>query len=123
MATNPPSREHGTRRRTKSSPAPRPRKGPRHRQPEADPASLASDLLPNSIVTRSAAFIEPWRRESMIAEAAYFLAERRQFDPGHELEDWFTAERQIDAALAHGDAPTLDASGGGEEPATPAHYY
>jgi hypothetical protein len=31
----------------------------------------------------------------MIAEAAYYLAERRGFEPGHELEDWFTAECEI----------------------------
>lgn len=27
-----------------------------------------------------------------IAEAAYYLAEKRGFEPGHELEDWLTAE-------------------------------
>jgi hypothetical protein len=31
----------------------------------------------------------------MIATAAYFCAERRRFQPGHELEDWLTAEREI----------------------------
>ncbi len=31
----------------------------------------------------------------MIATAAYYLAERRHFESGHELEDWLTAERQI----------------------------
>src|SRR3974390_3446107 len=38
-------------------------------------------------------------RRTMICEAAYFLAERRGFQPGHELEDWLRAESQIDAAL------------------------
>lgn len=36
----------------------------------------------------------------MIATAAYFCAEQRRFEPGHELEDWLMAERQIKAALA-----------------------
>ena len=31
----------------------------------------------------------------MIATAAYYLAERRNFAPGYELEDWLAAERQI----------------------------
>lgn len=31
----------------------------------------------------------------MIATAAYFLAERRQFAPGHEMQDWLVAEQQI----------------------------
>jgi hypothetical protein len=40
----------------------------------------------------------------MICDAAYFLAERRGFIPGHELDDWLTAEKQIDLALAAGAA-------------------
>lgn len=32
---------------------------------------------------------------TMVATAAYYLAERRNFEPGHELEDWLEAERQI----------------------------
>lgn len=35
-------------------------------------------------------------REARIAEAAYWRAERRGFTPGHELDDWLTAEREID---------------------------
>jgi hypothetical protein len=30
-----------------------------------------------------------------IAERAYYLAEQRGFVPGHELEDWLAAEREI----------------------------
>lgn len=43
--------------------------------------------------------IEPERRRTMVAEAAYFHAEHRGFEPGHEMEDWLAAETQIDAAL------------------------
>jgi hypothetical protein len=38
-------------------------------------------------------------RRSMIAEAAYYIALRRNFQPGHEVQDWLLAESQIDAAL------------------------
>ena len=31
----------------------------------------------------------------MIEEAAYHLAEKRGFAPGHELEDWLQAEAQV----------------------------
>lgn len=34
-------------------------------------------------------------RREMIAAAAYFRAQKRGFDPGHELEDWFTAEAEF----------------------------
>jgi hypothetical protein len=32
---------------------------------------------------------------AMIAERAYYRAEKRGFVPGHELEDWLAAEREI----------------------------
>lgn len=39
-------------------------------------------------------------RIAMISDAAYFRAEQRAFAPGHELEDWVAAEREVDALLA-----------------------
>lgn len=39
-------------------------------------------------------------RNARIAEAAYFIAERRGFAPGHELEDWLSAENEVDARLS-----------------------
>ncbi len=38
-------------------------------------------------------------RRAMIAEAAYFRAERHGFSPGSELEDWLAAEKEVDARL------------------------
>lgn len=35
--------------------------------------------------------------QEMLAIAAYFLAERRGFAPGGELDDWLAAEAQIRA--------------------------
>jgi hypothetical protein len=31
----------------------------------------------------------------MIEEAAYFIAQKRGFSPGYELQDWLQAEAQI----------------------------
>lgn len=52
-------------------------------------------------------FIEPERRRAMIAKAAYYRAEQRGFEPGHELEDWCAAETEIDTLLTHGQTATL----------------
>lgn len=38
---------------------------------------------------------DPGRQHAMIAEAAYYCAERRGFAPGHELEDWLQAEVEL----------------------------
>lgn len=35
------------------------------------------------------------QRRELVAVAAYYLAERRNFKPGHETEDWLAAESQI----------------------------
>jgi hypothetical protein len=35
----------------------------------------------------------------LTAVAAYYLAERRNFEPGHEMEDWLIAEAQIRAEV------------------------
>ncbi len=40
-------------------------------------------------------------RHAMISLEAYLRAERRGFEPGHEVEDWIAAEAEIEARLAH----------------------
>lgn len=37
-------------------------------------------------------------REEQVRLAAYLHAERRGFAPGYEVEDWITAEQEVDAA-------------------------
>lgn len=36
--------------------------------------------------------------QGSVAMAAYFIAEKRGFEPGHELEDWLAAEAEITKA-------------------------
>jgi hypothetical protein len=40
--------------------------------------------------------IDPDVRRQLVAAEAYFLAERRGFAAGHELEDWVAAEAAVD---------------------------
>jgi DUF2934 family protein len=35
------------------------------------------------------------QRRELVAVTAYYLAESRNFEPGHEDEDWLTAESQV----------------------------
>jgi hypothetical protein len=45
-------------------------------------------------------FVEPSvsrPRDALIAEIAYFKSQRRNFEPGHEKEDWLAAEAEVDA--------------------------
>jgi len=46
-----------------------------------------------------APFTGPEQRAALIAEAAYFRAEKRGFGAGHETEDWLAAEAEVDARL------------------------
>jgi len=47
----------------------------------------------------SSQLIDAQTRQELIAQAAYFRAQRRGFVPGHEQEDWYAAETEIDTAL------------------------
>jgi len=38
----------------------------------------------------------PVQRQTMIAEAAFFMAQARGFTPCQELDDWLAAEREIE---------------------------
>lgn len=51
-------------------------------------------------------------REQMIAEAAYFRAERRGFEGGDPLTDWLEAEAEITARLVPPEARADGASAG-----------
>jgi len=65
------------------------------RVPQADKLADLGDLQDASF---DAAVSDDERRR-MIAEAAYFIAQRRDFDGGLELEDWLAAEAEVNAKL------------------------
>ena len=44
--------------------------------------------------------ISPRERYEMIATMAYYRAEQRNFEPGHDVEDWLDCERTIDMMLS-----------------------
>ena len=46
-----------------------------------------------------AELMSPEMRRGIIAQAAYFRAQRRDFEPGHEVDDWLAAEAEVDSAL------------------------
>lgn len=80
--------------REKNPASPAPRKSAPRRKPAGrkDPAPVAR-------------FVGPEQRAALIAEAAYFRAEKRGFAPGHETEDWLAAEAEVDARLLQSAAP------------------
>jgi hypothetical protein len=87
-----------------TDPAAAVKKAPRRRGPprvKAKEAPVASDVL-----VAPSLEISPELRRTMIAEAAYWRAERRGFEPGHEMEDWFAAEAEVDALLKDGQSTT-----------------
>jgi hypothetical protein len=68
-------------------------------RPKIDPPAAAISTNPNARSASAHAHFDPASsREALIATAAYYRAERRGFQPGHETEDWLAAEREIDGA-------------------------
>jgi hypothetical protein len=49
------------------------------------------------------------QRLGMIAETAYFKAEKRGFSGGNPVDDWLAAESEIDALLANNPAQQANA--------------
>lgn len=71
--------------------------------PSAPSAPSAHERL--APVLEGRAPIDAEAREEMIREAAYFRAERRGFESGHEIEDWLAAEREFERWLDTRAAP------------------
>lgn len=61
--------------------------------------AAAPQAQPDVEVTSVTALVAPDGEvlATMVATAAYYLAEQRNFEPGHELDDWLEAERQVRA--------------------------
>jgi hypothetical protein len=80
---------------------------PREKNPTTPVKKRASRKSPIALAVETltaekavpASFTDPEQRAALIAEAAYFRAERRNFAPGHETEDWLAAEAEVDAKL------------------------
>ena len=67
-------------------------------------ARISSEPSPDQMPDQTIADPEDiWsddERLAMIAESAYYRAERRGFIPGCDLEDWLAAEAEVDTLLA-----------------------
>ncbi len=50
---------------------------------------------PEIIKSEARANLLPINLEDEIRRLAYLMAERRGFEPGHEADDWLTAEREV----------------------------
>lgn len=60
---------------------------------------LAKSASAKKSPAKKAPPVSPEHRYHMIATAAYFLAERRGFAGGYQMQDWIAAEAEIDAQL------------------------
>lgn len=65
----------------------------RREQPHAAPAQES----PNGSTKMSAEEIR-----ALVSDAAYVRAQARNFEPGHDLDDWYAAEAEISERLARG---------------------
>lgn len=65
-----------------------------------------SNSIKNTPIIPDREIVSADQRQTMIAETAYYLAERRGFQGDEEdrIRDWLEAEAQIDEFLARGGA-------------------
>jgi hypothetical protein len=81
--------------KTASTPAAKPAA-----KPEPVAAAKPAPAAPAKSAAKTAKQVDPQVRLRMIAEAAYYIAEKRGFIHGHHDADWAAAEKQIDDLLA-----------------------
>lgn len=88
-------------------PSPAKKSAPTSTKSAAKPAESTS-VAPSAAPAKAAAAkpalakptLSPAERMKMIAEAAYYLAQKRGFSGGNELSDWVAAEKQVDSLLS-----------------------
>lgn len=80
--------------------------------PKTPATTAAKKRAPRKVATKTVkavtpftAFVDPEKRAALIAEAAYYRAEKRGFTPGHEAADWLAAEAEVDALLLRAESP------------------
>lgn len=90
---------------TKRAPAAKPSNNVVAAKKAASPAKPAAAKKGNGakpVATKRRKDIPLEQKQHYIEVAAYFMAERRGFNGGSELEDWIAAEAEIDRLLAEG---------------------
>ena len=90
----------------RESPVDAKRESPVKKTTKRKSAATASELTDSAVIMVlertemfASANIDPDVRRRLVAAEAYFLAERRGFAAGNELEDWVTAEAVVDSRL------------------------
>ena len=68
---------------------------------EEEPKKVSKKKVGKKAAARKAPArrVSDQERYEMIQRHAYFLAEARNFEPGHEMADWIEAERFVDEML------------------------
>ena len=69
--------------------------GPKPESRPGAPRRPASEQGAAPMAGNVRAGLSPEETRRLIAEAAYYRAKQRGFEPGHELEDWIQAEAEV----------------------------
>lgn len=88
------------------SPSPPSRPGKeRERTTRLAPRAQAPRVRRKAAAGNSMTTVTPEERHRLVAEAAYFIAERRGFAAGCELDDWLQAEAEVERRLDASSGP------------------
>jgi hypothetical protein len=82
---------------TQTDPSPQPNKS-RANSAHQIAQYVKPEIVANTLTRVDRQDVEPLtdeQRRELVAVTAYYLAEKRNFQPGHEHEDWLAAEAQI----------------------------
>ena len=68
---------------------------PTQAAPETRSEARKTGKKPEIVRSEPRTNLVPINVEEEVRRLAYLLSERRGFEPGHEAEDWLTAEREV----------------------------
>lgn len=77
----------------------------RERTTRLAPRAQAPRVRRKAAAGNSMTTVTPEERHRLVAEAAYFIAERRGFAAGCELDDWLQAEAEVERRLDASSGP------------------
>jgi hypothetical protein len=63
--------------------------------PAAKPPAAARPQVPKATSEKPSTPVSGEELQRLVAEAAYYRAQRRGFEPGYELQDWVEAEAEV----------------------------
>jgi len=102
MATSSKAGDKPVKAAAKTATKPKVAKAPAAKKPAVAKAAAQKTPAPRGKPQNAVPVLTPDQRRYYVEVAAYYIAERRGFHGGSQMDDWVRAEEEIDRLLREG---------------------